>query len=96
MVCPADTFFKKTEEQSIISSKIHHELLKKKDRKKINPMKSTPVTPAQKQNGEGQFTTTAASFNGSGMERGAPGKCGQERIGHLVYTRSCHEVSIGP
>lgn len=96
MVCPADTFFRKIQEQSIISSEIHHELLKKEDRNKINPMRSTPVTPARKQNGEGQFTTTAASFSGSGMEKGAPGKSGQERIEHPVYTRCCHEVSIGP
>lgn len=48
----SDAFFRKSRELGIISSEIHHWLLEKEDGKKINPVRSIPVTPAQKQHGD--------------------------------------------
>lgn len=46
--------------------------------------------------GENKVSAMTDSFSGSVMDKCAPGRCGQGRIGHLVYSRCCHEVSIWP
>lgn len=76
----SDTFFRKTKEQSIISSEIHHWLLEKEDRKKINPVRSTPVTPAQKQHGDNSFIQWL--WDGEG--------CPREQCSRQSWTTSLH------
>lgn len=69
---------------------------KKKKRCTWNPRRSSTMISAWKQSGENKVSAMTDSFSGSVMDKCAPGRCGQGRIGHLVYSRCCHEVSIWP